>query len=705
MLLTHKRKRNDPREGGPRINTVSNPTPHLNALRVLLLEDDVSDFVAIRNALEKRRITSRISLYDDPEDALKSLVAAPDRFDLIIIDHHVAGDTGLRFCRALFETRIALPRFFLTRSEALGLQLQKMRFIEDYLVKDPDREYLKVLPLLISQVMYKAAERQARRDHVRAMQALEKRFRTVLSHVADGILIVSREGIIKLANPAARRILSGLYGNPVGAPFPYAVVPGTTTEIAVPKSPTGSVTAEMRVTSVDWGGQTAALASLRDISDRKQMEQALRTANQLRDRIISELKKANRKILEQQKAVIEEERLKMLLQMAGVTVKELDEPLSVLLESIVQLGAQGEDPEARDVLMDQIQTTGRRLAGLIRQIRMLPYEGNAPSARTGHPSRPLEQPLTLLIGEPAEDDFDTIRKLFAAYSRVSLLRAVTIAEAVAKAAEGKVDLILSEYQYPDGAADDFIQRLQAQGLIIPVMVITGQGDEVIASRIIQAGAYDYIPKHRLKESVLIEAVWKTLDKARLQKEVRTAQKQITRMTMVDELTGLYNRRHFDDCLNREFARARRSGADLVLCMCDLDHFKSINDRYGHIAGDKVLAGFGQLVRDLVRQSDIGCRYGGEEFAIIIPDTDLESAGHIAERLRKAVEDRPFRHPPHRIPATVSIGLAGLKGSRAASPEALVARADEALYVAKEEGRNRVVAFPISTEPDPPPVMP
>jgi two-component system cell cycle response regulator len=111
------------------------------------------------------------------------------------------------------------------------------------------------------------------------------------------------------------------------------------------------------------------------------------------------------------------------------------------------------------------------------------------------------------------------------------------------------------------------------------------------------------------------------------------------------------------------------------------------------------------VRELVRQSDIACRYGGEEFAIIIPDTDLESAGHIAERLRRAVEDHPFQHAPHRIPATVSIGLAGLKGSRVDSPEALVAKADEALYVAKEEGRNRVVAFPISTESDPPPLMP
>ncbi len=694
-------------DGGEKIGSIVNGANNAGLLQVLLLEDNVSDFRAFRKALEKRRMTSRVSLYDDPDEALKRIADAPDRFDLIVINHHVAGNAGLRFCHELFETSVAVPRLFLTDNETLGIQLQKMRFVEDYLVTDPDREYLKVLPLLISEMMHKAAEQKARREHEQAMQALENRFRTVLSHVVDAILIVSRDGVVKLANPAARRLLGGLYDNPVGRQFPYPATPGATTELQIETSPTEMRTAEMRVTAVEWGGETASLASLRDISDRKQMEDALKTANHLRDRIIEELKSANQTILDQQKAVIEEERLKVLLQMAGVTVKELDEPLTALLESVEKLGREETDPTIRAMIMDQIQTAGRRIAGMIRQVRMFHFEdAEHPNESTLSTAPAMEKsperPITLLVGEPSEADFRTIRGLLAAHNGVRLLRAETIAEALTKAADGDVDLILSEYPYPDGTAIDLIRRLRGRGLNIPLMVLTGQGDEVIASRVIQTGAHDYIPKHSLSASSLMEAVWKTLDKAQIQKEVRTARKQITRMTLVDDLTGLYNRRHFEDCLNREFSRCRRSGTDMVLCMCDLDHFKLINDRYGHIAGDRVLSDFGNLVRDLVRQSDVPCRYGGEEFIIIFPETDMASAVHVAERLRKAVADHRFISDEAVIAATVSIGLAGLKTSQAVFPDDLVARADESLYVAKEEGRNRVVAFPMSPGPIPAP---
>lgn len=668
---------------------------------MLLLEDNVSDFLAFRTALEKRRMTSRVTLFDDPDEAMKRLRENPDRFDLIVVNHHTAGNGGLRFCHALFETNVSAPRIFLTEKEELGIQLQKMKFIEDYLVKDPKGDYLKVLPLLISEIMHDISEQRARREHARAMQALDKRFRTVLSHVADGILIVSPEGTVKLANPAARRMLRGRYDNPVGRPFPYPAAPGSTSELRLDAGRAEAAIAEMRVTSVEWGGERAALASLRDITDRKRMEEALRTANQLRDRIIGELKKANGKILEQQKAVIEEERLKVLLQMAGVTVNELDEPLTALLDSVERLGRKETDPAERDALLDGIQTAGRRIAGMIQQVRLLRQEapGHPAASAVGEPLT-LEQPVGILVGEGSDADYEAIRAMLAIYPRVRLLRAESIAEGLAKAADADVDLILSEYHYPDGTAIDLIHRLRAQDLAIPVMVVTGQGDEVIASRTIQNGAYDYIPKQRLEESLLIDGVWKTLEKARMQKDILAAQKQIGRLTRVDDLTELYNRRHFDDSLSREFARARRNGADLVLCMCDLDHFKAVNDRYGHIAGDMVLAGFGKLVRDQVRQSDVACRYGGEEFAVIFPDTDLDSAGHIAERLRKAVENHRFVQDGAVIPVTVSIGLAGLKTSGAESETALVARADQALYVAKEEGRNRVVAFPITAGPAP-----
>jgi two-component system cell cycle response regulator len=162
---------------------------------------------------------------------------------------------------------------------------------------------------------------------------------------------------------------------------------------------------------------------------------------------------------------------------------------------------------------------------------------------------------------------------------------------------------------------------------------------------------------------------------------------IYRMTIMDGLTNVHNKRYLLETLERELPRAIRHQRALSLCMFDLDHFKQVNDTYGHIAGDYVLKEVAGVVRSRLRPDDVIARYGGEEFAVLLPETDLKGAAAIAEELRKLIAEKVFEFEGERIPVTISIGCTQLRGEDDAIK--LVKAADVKLYEAKRGGRNRV----------------
>ena len=160
----------------------------------------------------------------------------------------------------------------------------------------------------------------------------------------------------------------------------------------------------------------------------------------------------------------------------------------------------------------------------------------------------------------------------------------------------------------------------------------------------------------------------------------------------DALTGLANRRSFETGLAREIDRVARSGEPALLLLLDIDHFKRVNDTWGHSAGDEVLKGIGQLLRESCRVYDVPGRYGGEEFCIVLPETKLGNTSVVAERIRQRIEATELNCGGESIAVTASIGIAGMEepGSQEIlSPAALIDRADRALYSAKSHGRNRI----------------
>lgn len=176
------------------------------------------------------------------------------------------------------------------------------------------------------------------------------------------------------------------------------------------------------------------------------------------------------------------------------------------------------------------------------------------------------------------------------------------------------------------------------------------------------------------------------------KQLLNANTQLEQLSRTDRLTGLFNRGYWEECLGVEFARHQRYGSTSSLVIFDIDHFKNVNDRYGHPAGDAVIRQVAELTRQHIRSTDLAGRYGGEEFVVLLPDTDLKGAWTFAERLRNAVEQAAVVHAEDSLKVTISLGISVLNDEPCHSHSQLIERADQALYQSKEGGRNRTTVF-------------
>ncbi|WP_417781241.1 diguanylate cyclase [Stutzerimonas xanthomarina] len=186
-------------------------------------------------------------------------------------------------------------------------------------------------------------------------------------------------------------------------------------------------------------------------------------------------------------------------------------------------------------------------------------------------------------------------------------------------------------------------------------------------------------------------IYDVTDVATNRRQLQTANQELQRLSSTDRLTGLFNRGHWEEMLRQDYARHRRYERNAALVMFDIDHFKKINDSYGHQAGDAVIQQTAELVRQSMRDADIAGRYGGEEFVVLLPDTDSEGALTFAERLRQSIEAHEVVHDGHSIRFTVSLGIADLSEPTSGYAQ-LIERADNALYSSKAAGRNQVTLY-------------
>jgi two-component system, cell cycle response regulator len=266
------------------------------------------------------------------------------------------------------------------------------------------------------------------------------------------------------------------------------------------------------------------------------------------------------------------------------------------------------------------------------------------------------------------------------------------AEATALAGGGSFDLILISAALKAGDGLRLCTQIKTIDALrqTPVILITDADQTELVMRALDLGVNDYIIRP-VDPNELRARVRTQLRRKLYQERLRGMVSSAVELAVTDSLTGLYNRRYLDAHLASAVARALATEKPLCVLIFDIDHFKDVNDTYGHVAGDDVLKDFSDRLRRGVRGIDLVARYGGEEFMLVMPETDEAFARSVAERLRSDVEKVPFetRSAP-AIPVTVSIGIAEWRGPLDTA-EDVVRRADRALYSAKREGRNRVVA--------------
>ena len=253
-----------------------------------------------------------------------------------------------------------------------------------------------------------------------------------------------------------------------------------------------------------------------------------------------------------------------------------------------------------------------------------------------------------------------------------------------------VDVVVCDLEMPglDGEKLLRAHRSRPDAADVPFFFLTAQRDPNRMARLLRAGASDTIQKP-FHPAELIARLETHLRLRRLQAELRDKNAMLERVSTTDSVTGLRTRRYVGEVLAIEVLRATRYKTPLSVVMCDIDHFKRINDTYGHPAGDAVLAGACEVIRDTLRETDVGGRWGGEEFLLVLPHTELEGAATLAERVRIAIEAKEFDVAADALPpVTLSMGVAALAEWQ--TVEALIAAADQALYQAKDAGRNCVV---------------
>ncbi|MDD5434154.1 MAG: diguanylate cyclase [Nitrospira sp.] len=271
--------------------------------------------------------------------------------------------------------------------------------------------------------------------------------------------------------------------------------------------------------------------------------------------------------------------------------------------------------------------------------------------------------------------------------------APTLAAASELLGKNSYDIALLDYMLHDGTGLDLLTKIKG----VPVIFVTLNEDARVAVKALKAGAYDYLIKDAGNEYLellpaTIEKVLHTfqleLEHAKDEELIRILNEELSKMyeearesSLHDPLTGLANRRMINTDLEKFIARVKRSGSHLSILMIDIDYFKKYNDTHGHPAGDRLLVAFAKIVTEEVRGGDLVSRYGGEEFLVILPDTDLNGALNMSERVRKTVSES--------LGITVSIGAAAYRNEK--TMEELIQGADMAMYKAKKNGRDRVEA--------------
>lgn len=272
---------------------------------------------------------------------------------------------------------------------------------------------------------------------------------------------------------------------------------------------------------------------------------------------------------------------------------------------------------------------------------------------------------------------------------IALDRISNLQSAISSLENRDYDLLLYSSDADSANGLSFLQNFQSRHFGIPIVVMSDSNEIQKAVEAMKLGAVDYLVRDSTTPGALTETILEAIERSEDVKSREEEIERLRRLTVTDPLTGLFNRRYLFRVIEKEMNRCERSGANLAFAMVDIDLFKSLNDRYGHLAGDSILRRFSSYLSTWVRAMDIICRYGGDEFGIILPNTDSQEAIEVGRRLCTKLGQAVFPVEGLRLRISVSIGVASIDHHRTWRGIDLIRHADEALYCAKQGGRNQI----------------
>jgi len=671
-------------------------------IRVLLMEDDAGLARLCRLRLERAGYV--VTLARDGEEGLARFDAGT--FDVVALDHRMPVYDGLEVMRRLASRGRLPPIVMVTGAGDERIAVEALRLgARDYVVKDTDGRYLELLPTVVERVL-----RIHRMEE--ALRQSEERLREVVRNAQEWIWEVDSQGLLTYSSPAAFDILGYTPEEVVGRRHFYDFFQEDEREslkqaafdvLTRPQPFRAFVSAAVhkdgRRVWLETSGAPimtpeGALTGFRganmDITQRKAAEESIRHFRSLVDRssdmvlitdpdsgrVLDANETACRSLGYSREEIL---RLAVLdfdpFVYAGRSVAEVADalreagrltvesrhrrkdgttyPVEVTLNYVVEAGAKYVVAFCRDIT-DRLEAEAatRRLAAIVESSMVAIFttapDGTITSWNAGA-ERLYEYTAKEVLGRPVSilapaDRHDEVDQL------VERLRGGE-----------KIDELETERLAKSG------RRIQVLLSIAPIRDRHGQtaGNSTIVRD---------ITKRKAAEEAL-----------------RVANRRLEELATTDELTGLWNRRHFMKTLAVELERARRQGSAVSLVLFDADRFKTLNDTYGHGFGDEVLAMIGQTLRDLSRVTDVAARYGGDEFVILAPGTLQPEMMVVAERICEHVAAYPLKARGHAVPVSLTGGVATVVGAAAVTPEELIASADAALYAAKAAGRRCVRA--------------
>ena len=314
----------------------------------------------------------------------------------------------------------------------------------------------------------------------------------------------------------------------------------------------------------------------------------------------------------------------------------------------------------------------------------------------------------LIIDDDADQRLLTREVLEDRFGSGCVDEAATGADALAKDLCA-YDMILSDYNLPDCTGMELLTQIRER-CRTPVIMVTGENVSEFAAEAIRRGATDYVVKvgdyfftiplvveknltvvKLMRENEqLHNKLQSSLDEVNLKnRQLNDALKRVEEMAATDALTGLCNRRHFSLMVEQFFAEATRYNSDMACVMIDLDGYKQLNDSLGHQMGDQILVVVGEIIRNSIRKADVGARYGGDEFVLLLPRSDATEAERLVGRIREEFKHRSKEMTKWERGLSMSMGISSVSGNQPGSADELVAAADAALFTSKQNGRDRI----------------